>query len=62
VALAEAADQRWRATLDGRPLAARTVDGWAQGFALPPEGGRLVIDHADPRRLPWLGVAAGTCS
>jgi hypothetical protein len=60
VALAEAADPRWRATLDGRPLASRTVDGWAQGFTLPAEGGRLVIEHEDPRRLPWLAGAAAT--
>ncbi|MDQ1662253.1 MAG: arabinofuranan 3-O-arabinosyltransferase [Blastococcus sp.] len=25
----------WTATLDGRPLAARTVDGWQQGYVLP---------------------------
>jgi len=35
----------WSATLNGHPLRAlaQPVDGWAQGWVLPPGGGRLVI-------------------
>jgi hypothetical protein len=35
----------WTATLNSRPLkpVAAPVDGWAQGFVLPPGGGRLSI-------------------
>ena len=38
----------WTATLDGHPLTplAAPVDGWAQGFRLPPGGGRLDITHS----------------
>lgn len=38
--LGEAADRRWRATLDGRPLA-QTSGSWDATFALPSEGGAL---------------------
>ncbi|WP_452176569.1 hypothetical protein [Kitasatospora saccharophila] len=41
--LAEQADPAWQATLNGKPLKAVTVDGWAQGFTLPAEGGRLDV-------------------
>ncbi|MFJ1797011.1 glycosyltransferase family 2 protein [Kitasatospora griseola] len=41
--LAEQADPAWQATLDGKPLKAVTLDGWAQGFQLPAEGGRLDV-------------------
>jgi hypothetical protein len=38
--LGEAADRRWQATVDGRPLA--PVDaGWQQAFALPAAGGQV---------------------
>jgi hypothetical protein len=59
VVLAEAADDGWRATLDGRPLPATTVDGWAQGFVVGDSGGRLVIEHRDLMQLAlrWLGAA-----
>lgn len=33
--VADRADDRWTATLDGEELKRTTVDGWAQGFALP---------------------------
>lgn len=39
--LAEAADPGWTATIDGRELPRRTAWGWAQGFEVPEEGGRL---------------------
>jgi hypothetical protein len=59
VVLAEAADENWRATLDGRPLQRTTVDRWAQGFVLPTDGGRLVVEHRDPLRQVLLWLAAG---
>lgn len=56
LALAERADAGWRATLDGVALEPATVDGWAQGFVLPENGGRLELRHADtavPGLLGW---------
>lgn len=41
--LAEQADPKWQATLDGTALESVTVDGWAQGFKLPADGGRLEL-------------------
>ncbi|MGW7758237.1 glycosyltransferase [Streptomyces violaceusniger] len=38
----------WQATLDGKPLKATTVDGWAQGFELPANGGRLDLTYDTP--------------
>lgn len=46
--LADAADEGWQATLNGTPLKPRTVDGWAQGFALPAGGGTLDLTHENP--------------
>jgi GT2 family glycosyltransferase len=58
----------WTATLNGRPLVplASPVGGWAQGFRLPPGGGRLDITHSQVGRdlllafeaLVFLAVAA----
>jgi GT2 family glycosyltransferase len=57
--LAEAAGG-WSATLGGKPLAAlrQPVDGWAQGFVLPPGGGRLVITRDELARDLSLGAEA----
>ncbi|MFI6771083.1 glycosyltransferase [Streptomyces sp. NPDC050355] len=46
--LADTADEGWQATLDGTPLKPVTVDGWAQGFTLPSNGGRLDLTHHNP--------------
>ncbi|TFE48303.1 family 2 glycosyl transferase [Streptomyces sp. ICN441] len=46
--LADRADEGWQATLDGRPLESTVVEGWAQGFELPAEGGRLDLTHEAP--------------
>ena len=58
--LAERRDAGWQATVDGRSLAATTVDGWAQGFVLPERGGRLVVRHTagldGPSGLPRLAL------
>jgi hypothetical protein len=56
--LAERVDPRWRATLDGSPLTPVTVDGWAQGFPVPPTGGLLEIRYDDGTRKRWL-IATG---
>jgi GT2 family glycosyltransferase len=57
--LAEAAGG-WSATLNGRPLAELTapVDGWAQGWVLPPGGGRLVISRDETARDVSLAAEA----
>ncbi|MFG2825234.1 glycosyltransferase [Kitasatospora sp. NPDC048365] len=55
--LAEQADPKWQATLDGTPLNRVTVDGWAQGFELPAEGGQLDVTRSGS--LPHTGWAWG---
>ncbi|KRV48725.1 family 2 glycosyl transferase [Wenjunlia vitaminophila] len=53
--IADAADGDWRATLDGRALKPVTVDGWAQGFELPAEGGVFTLRHETPfGHTAWL--------
>lgn len=46
--IADRVAEGWQATLDGRVLEKTTVDGWAQGFELPAEGGRLDLTYEDP--------------
>ncbi|MEU3064434.1 glycosyltransferase family 2 protein [Streptomyces subrutilus] len=55
--IADRADSGWQATLDGKPLKPRTLDGWAQGFELPAAAGRLDLVHENslPRTL-WHWV------
>ena len=50
----------WTAALNGHPLTplAAPVDGWAQGFRLPPGGGSLTVSHSQLTRLGI--VAAGS--
>ncbi|MFC5909387.1 family 2 glycosyl transferase, partial [Streptacidiphilus monticola] len=43
--LADQADPSWHATLNGKDLTPTTVDGWAQGFQLPAEGGKLSVRY-----------------
>ncbi|MFD9006290.1 glycosyltransferase family 2 protein [Streptomyces sp. NPDC059582] len=55
--LADTAADGWTATLDGKPLSATTVDGWAQGFRLPASGGKLDVTYDDPfTHTAWLWV------
>ncbi|MET7303922.1 glycosyltransferase [Embleya sp. NPDC005575] len=54
--LAERADSGWQATQGGKKLTARTLDGWAQGFELRPEAGRLELTHASGGHGIWLLV------
>ncbi|WP_330296680.1 glycosyltransferase family 2 protein [Streptomyces sp. NBC_00503] len=52
--IADTAAPGWQATLDGKPLKAKTLDGWAQGFELPASGGRLDLVHQDAlTRTAW---------
>ncbi|WP_043264600.1 glycosyltransferase family 2 protein [Streptomyces sp. CT34] len=53
--IADAADDGWQASLNGTALKPVTVDGWAQGFQLPSDGGRLDLTHDNPLgRTLWL--------
>ncbi|MPY62271.1 glycosyltransferase family 2 protein [Streptomyces spongiae] len=53
--LADTAGEGWTATLDGKPLTGTTVDGWAQGFELPPNGGTLDVTYEAPMsHTGWL--------
>ncbi|MGW5049309.1 glycosyltransferase [Streptomyces griseoluteus] len=55
--LADAVSDGWTATLDGKPLTPRTVDGWAQGFELPAGGGKLDVTYDAPfTHTVWLWV------
>ncbi|WP_392874650.1 glycosyltransferase [Streptomyces sp. LN499] len=57
--IADTADSGWHATLNGRALTGRTVDGWAQGFELPAEGGRLDLTHETPlTHTAWIWAQA----
>ncbi|MGW6460373.1 family 2 glycosyl transferase, partial [Streptomyces sp. NPDC055078] len=53
--IADRADEGWQATLDGSALKKTTVDGWAQGFELPREGGRLRLTYENSTaHTGWL--------
>ncbi|MDT9684792.1 glycosyltransferase family 2 protein [Streptomyces sp. TRM76323] len=53
--IADRADDGWQATLDGKPLEKTTVDGWAQGFELPAQGGRLDLTYDAPlTHTAWI--------
>ncbi len=52
--LAERADPGWRATFAGQELEPVTVDGWAQGFTVPADGGEIEITHRGAERTGWL--------
>ncbi|SDT20340.1 Glycosyltransferase, GT2 family [Friedmanniella luteola] len=54
--LGEAADRRWEASLDGRPLTP-VVAGWQQGFVLPAAGGQLTWSL--PSVSHWFLFAQG---
>ncbi|NED87140.1 glycosyltransferase [Streptomyces sp. SID11233] len=57
--IADAADPGWQATLDGRPLTRKTVDGWAQGFELPTGGGSLNLTYeASITHSAWIWAQA----
>jgi GT2 family glycosyltransferase len=57
--LADSAAAGWHATLDGTALTPTTVDGWAQGFELPANGGRLDVTYQESvTHIGWLGAQA----
>lgn len=57
--IADTADSGWHATLNGRALTGRTVDGWAQGFELPAEGGSLDLAYETPlAHTAWIWAQA----
>ncbi|WP_274559210.1 glycosyltransferase [Streptomyces spiramyceticus] len=58
--IADAAAEGWQATLDGQVLEKKTVDGWAQGFELPANGGRLDLTYEAPvTHTAWIWTQAG---
>lgn len=64
--LSEPASPRWRATLDGRGLAAvtPTEGAWRQAFRLPDRAGHLVISYDRTDQRAWQlgqGVLAALC-
>ncbi|WP_028810739.1 glycosyltransferase family 2 protein [Streptomyces flavidovirens] len=60
--IADSAAEGWQATLDGRVLEKKTVDGWAQGFELPAEGGRLDLTYEAPvAHTVWIWTQVGLC-
>lgn len=57
--IADAADSGWQATLNGRALTGKTVDGWAQGFELLAEGGSLDLTYETPiTHTAWIWAQA----
>ena len=54
VALAETADPRWRATLDGAPLARSRTPGWGERFVAGRDGGELRVGYHSGSRCDWL--------
>ncbi|SNT62053.1 Glycosyltransferase, GT2 family [Actinomadura meyerae] len=55
--LAEAGDGGWRATLNGQEIRERhTVDGWAQGYDIPPSGGEFKLTRSDTMRHTWVVI------
>ena len=54
--LGEAADPRWRASVDGTALTGSAA-GWQQAFALPVDGGTVKISFASP--AVWLLIGQG---
>jgi hypothetical protein len=56
--LAEPADGRWQAKLDGTSLPSMVRDEWAQAWKLPAEGGELTVRHMDRVTPLWAFVQA----
>ncbi|MFG2016817.1 glycosyltransferase [Actinomadura geliboluensis] len=55
--LAEAGDGGWRATLNGEEILEwHTVDGWAQGYDIPPSGGEFKLTRSDKLRHTWVVI------
>jgi hypothetical protein len=52
--IGEAADARWRANLNGQPLA-QAADGWQQVFMVPSRAG--TVTYTLPSFMRWLLLA-----
>jgi arabinofuranan 3-O-arabinosyltransferase len=59
LAIRENVNPGWRATLDGEPLETFTVDGWQQGWILPPGAAGTVKLTFQPDGQYRLALAAG---
>lgn len=57
--VAENTNPGWRASLDGAPLEAVTVDGWQQGYRIPAGTGGPVVLEFTPDRGYRTGLLAG---
>lgn len=54
--LAEPAESRWTATLNGKSLQRTTAYGWAQAFVLPPNAGKVRVRFDSGGRHWWLVI------
>jgi GT2 family glycosyltransferase len=54
--LADAADEHWKASIDGTSLPRQKAWGWAQAFVLPASGGRLTLSYDQTGRHVGLVV------
>jgi arabinofuranan 3-O-arabinosyltransferase len=59
LSVAENANAGWSATLNGRPLAAVTLDGWHQGWLVPAGSTGVVHLVFTPQRIVDRGVVLG---
>jgi GT2 family glycosyltransferase len=54
--LAEPASHGWHADIDGHPARARTLDGWAQAYDVPPGGGTFTLRRGMALRHLWVSA------
>lgn len=54
LALAEPADDSWRATLDGTELTSVSTESGTQAWTLPAHGGELRVWHTDHVHTAWM--------
>jgi arabinofuranan 3-O-arabinosyltransferase len=59
LALTEGFNAGWQATVDGRPLTPIRLDGWRQGWLLPPGGDTVVDLRFTPDRWHRTGLLLG---
>jgi hypothetical protein len=52
--LAEPAGHGWHATINGHAARARTFDGWAQAYDVPPSGGSFALHRGMTLRHLWV--------
>jgi hypothetical protein len=54
--LAEPSGHGWHATIDGHAARARTLDGWAQAYDVPPSGGSFTLHRGMTLRHLWVSA------